>query len=164
MKRSLAIWLLPLTMLGLSSSAAAQDAAAPTSAGRVFRVDDTGTVVLDPSLAMQWQPTGAARSSSIVSASTKVSVQLNLASWVGQSGRIYMALPATSGPTVRASWSTGGALLPGTLMSSGRALIFAGPVRSAVMRDLIDITLEVDGSRLTEPQALTFGFEIEIDQ
>lgn len=164
MKRASAIWLLPVLMLGLSGSAVAQEVANSAQAGRVFRVDDTGTVVLDPSLKMEWQPTAPSRASSIVSASTKVSVQLNLAAWVGQSGRIYMALPATSGPTVRASWTTGGALLPGTLLSSGRTLVFAGPVHSAVMRDLLDITLEVDGARLTEPQALVFGFEIEIDQ
>lgn len=164
MTRAAALWLMPFAILGPSGSAVAQDTAASPQAGRVFRVDDTGTVVLDPSLAMQWRPGQAPNTSSIVSASTKVSVQLNLAAWVGHSGRIYMALPVTSGPTVRAIWTTGGALLPGTLLSSGRTLIYAGPVRSAVMRDLLDIRLEVDGTRLTEPQALAFGFEIEVDQ
>jgi hypothetical protein len=32
------------------------------------------------------------------------------------------------------------------------------------MRDLIDIALEADGARLTQPEALAFGFEIELDQ
>jgi hypothetical protein len=32
------------------------------------------------------------------------------------------------------------------------------------MRDLIEIALEADGARLTQPEALAFGFEIELDQ
>jgi len=132
--------------------------------GRVFKVDDSGTVVLDPVLEMQWQPPGATGSTSLVSASTRVSIQLNLASWVGRTGRIYMTLPRSPGPTVRATWRTGGTLLPGTVISGDRTLVYAGPVTSPVMRDLIDIALEADGARLSQPEALAFGFEIELDQ
>lgn len=134
------------------------------ASGRVFRVDDTGTVVLDPVLQMQWQPPGRSGSTSLVSASTRVSVQLNLVAWVGRAGRIYMTLPRAPGPTVRATWKTGGTLLPGTLLSGDRALVYAGPVTGPVMRDLIEIALEADGARLTQPEALAFGFEIELDQ
>jgi hypothetical protein len=141
---------------------AAQDDAVPS--GRVFRVDDSGTVVLDPVLEMQWQPPGASGSTSLVSASTRVSIQLNLAAWVGRTGRIYMTLPRSPGPTVRATWRTGGTLLPGTVLSGDRTLVYAGPVTSPVMRDLIDIALEADGARLSQPEALAFGFEIELDQ
>jgi hypothetical protein len=121
-------------------------------------------VVVDPVLEMQWQPPGRTGTTSPVSASTRVSVQLNLASWVGRSGRIYMMLPRTAGPTVRATWTTGGTLLSGTLISGDRALVYAGPVSSPLLRDLIDIELEADGARLAQPEALAFGFEIEIDQ
>ena len=136
----------------------------PTPSGRVFRVDDSGTVVLDPVLEMQWQPPGASGSTSLVSASTRVSIQLNLAAWLGQTGRIYMTLPRSPGPTVRATWRTGGTLLPGTVLSGDRTLVYAGPVTRPVMRDLIDIALEADGARLSQPEALAFGFEIELDQ
>ena len=136
----------------------------PSSARQTFRVDDSGTVVLDPSLEMQWQSVGRVSASNIVSASTRVSVQLNLSLWLGLSGRIFMNLPRTSGPTVRASWTTGGILHPGTLISGDRALVYSGPISSAVLRDVLDIELEADGARLNEPEALTFGFEIEIDQ
>jgi hypothetical protein len=132
--------------------------------GRVFKVDDTGTVVLDPVLEMQWQPPGEAGSSSVVSGATRVSVQLNLAAWVGRSGRIYMTLPRTTGPTVRASWKTGGTLLPGTMASGDRTLVFAGAITGPVMRDLIDMQLRADGALLAQPEALAFGFEIELDQ
>jgi len=147
---------------GFLVPASAQDQL-PAS-GRVFRVDDSGTVVLEPVLQMQWQPPGRSGSTSLVSASTRVSVQLNLAPWVGRVGRIYMTLPRAPGPTVRATWKTGGTLLPGTLLSGDRTLVYAGPVTGPVMRDLIDIALEADGARLTQPEALAFGFEIELDQ
>ncbi|MCB1676559.1 MAG: hypothetical protein KDI01_09720, partial [Halioglobus sp.] len=119
-------------------------------------MDDSGTVVVDPVLEMEWQPPGRTGTTSLVSASTRVSVQLNLASWVGRSGRIYMTLPRTAGPTVRATWTTGGTLLSGTLISGDRALVYAGPVSSPLLRDLIDIELEADGARLAQPEALAF--------
>lgn len=147
---------------GLLAPAVSQDQA--PAPGRVFRVDDSGTVVLDPVLEMQWQPPGRSGSTSLVSASTRVSIQLNLASWVGRSGRIYMTLPRTPGPTVRATWRTGGTLLPGSVLSGDRTLVYAGTVTGPVIRDLIDIALEADGTRLSRPEALAFGFEIELDQ
>ena len=164
MKHSTAIGILSLLTLALTDPAIAQDTGASAPLARTSRVDDTGTVVLDPSLEMKWQPIGRSGASRIVTAETKVSVQLNLATWVGHSGHIYMTLPRTSGPTVRASWATGGVMLPGTLLSGDRALVYAGPVNAIVLRDLLDIKLEADGSRLSEPEALTFGFEIEVDQ
>lgn len=151
-------------LLGAMGQLAAQEQAPSMDTGRVFRVDDTGTFVLDPVLEMQWQPPGQSGASSLVSASTRVSVQLNLGAWVGRSGRIYMTLPRTPGPTVRATWRTGGTLLPGSLMSGDRALVYAGPVTAPVIRDLIDINLQADGARLAQPEALAFGFEIELDQ
>jgi len=139
-----------------------QSAPATEPGGRTFRVDDSGTVVLDPFLEMEWQPVGPSGGSTIVSASTRVSVQLNLAAWIGQSSRIYMTLPRTSGPTVRASWRTGGGLLPGSLISGERALVYSVPIGSAILRDIIDLRLEVDSARLAGPESLSFGFEIEL--
>lgn len=142
--------------------ASAQPAPATEPGTQTFRVDDSGTVVLDPFLEMQWQPTGPAGGSSIVSASTRVSIQLNLAPWIGRAGRIYMTLPRSSGPTVRASWRTGGGLLAGSLISGERTLVYSGPIGSAILRDIIDLKLEVDSTRLAGPESLSFGFEIEL--
>lgn len=159
---------LPLVMIISAPSTFAQDSTASDMAGgvagRTFRVDDTGTVVLDPYLEMKWQPALSSSGSRIVSATTKVSAQLNLTAWIGKAARIYMTLPRNAGPTIRATWSTGGTLLPGRLLSGDRALVYAGPIRSGLLRDLIDLTLEVDSTRLVQPQALAFGFEIEVQQ
>lgn len=151
--------------LGAAMPLRAQDDLAPRANGQVFRVDDSGTVVLDPVLQLQSQPLGRTGvGSPLVSASTRVSVQLNLAAWAGKRGRIYMSLPRTSGPSVRATWITGGTLLPGSLISGDRAIVYAGPISSPFLRDMIDIKLEADGARLIQPEALAFGFEIEVDQ
>ena len=148
-----------------SASLASGQASDPAPAGsQAMRIDDSGTVVVDPVLAMRWQPAGRPASSPLVSGSTRVAVQLNLAAWSGQAGRIYMTLPRGAGPAVRASWQTGGTLLAGSLISGERALVYAGPISAPVMRDLIDITLEADASRLQQPEALSFGFEIEVMQ
>lgn len=153
-----------LIVLGAASSVGAQDSATTQPGSQVFRVDDSGTVVLDPVLEMQWQPPGRENSgSSVVSATTRVSVQLNLAAWIGRSGRIYMTLPRTSGPTVRAAWVAGGTLLSGSVVSGDRTVVYAGPINSALMRDVIDIKLQADGARLIQPEVLAFAFEIEVN-
>ena len=164
MKRSPTIRMLACLATMIPGQTSAQVTTPLAPSGQSFRVDDSGTVVLDPVLAMQWKPVGRSGASSIVSAETRVSVQLNLANWIGRSGRIYMVLPRTSGPSVRATWTTGGGLLPGTLISGDRTLVYAGPISAPIMRDQIDIKLEADGSRLGSPEALGFGFEIDLDQ
>lgn len=153
-----------VTMAAAAAAAAAlaQGTEQPGTNSSAIRIDDSGTVVIDPVLAMRWQPAGPAAASPLVSASTRVAVQLNLAAWAGQTGRIYMTLPRGPGPAVRASWRTGGTLVPGTLVSGERALVYAGPIATPVLRDQIDMTLEADGSRLQQPEALNFGFEIEV--
>jgi hypothetical protein len=75
-----------------------------------------------------------------------------------------MLLPRTPGPTIRASWQTGGTLLPGVVLSGERALVYAGAISTSQMRDILDLKLEVDGTRLSGAQALAFAFEIEVDQ
>jgi len=152
-----------LAFANLPAGAQAQTATASPMSGQVFRVDDSGTVVLDPVLQMQWKPVGQASASPLVSASTRVNVQLNLLPWVGRTGRIYMTLPRTSGPTVRATWQTGGTLLPGEMLSGTRTLVYAGAINGTLLRDILDIKLEADGARLSGSEALGFGFEIEVD-
>lgn len=147
--------------LNFLGAAGAYEASAQ-SVVRAVRVDDSGTVVVDPVLQMQWQPAGRLASSPLVSGATRVAVQLNLGAFVGQSGQIYMTLPRSSGTTVRATWQTGGTLLPGSMLTGERALIYSGPISGPLLRDLIDITLEADGGRLQRPEALSFGFELEV--
>jgi hypothetical protein len=152
-----------IALLTPSAGTAQSTGAVATPLG-TFRVDDTGTAVLEPTVRMQWQPIGRGGASNIVTANTQVSVQLLTVPWIGRSGRIYMTLPATTGATVRAAWTSGGVLLPGQVISGTRALVYAGPIIVTALHDILNIRLEADGSRLSEPQSLDFGFEIEVGQ
>jgi len=163
MKRSTLAFLFATTLCA-AAPAVAQESVSLNGAGTAFRVDDSGTVVLDPVLELKWQPTGSELAGSALSSgTTRVSVQLNLAAWSGRAGRIYMTLPRTAGPTVRATWRAGGTLMSGSLISGDRAIVFAGRINGPVLRDVIEIQLEADGARLVEPEVLAFGFEIEVD-
>ena len=150
-------------LLAASASLAAQDNGSDPPGRQAFRVDDSGSFVVDPFLEMQWKPGLRGPEAAIVGGATRVSVQLDTRPWIGRSGRIYMVLARGPGPTVRATWTTGGLLQPGTLLSGDRSLVYAGPVTGPLMRDIIDIRLEVDGTRLSAAQALSFGFEIELE-
>lgn len=164
MRRSLIAAGALLIAPALATPALAQTTAAQSTAGSAAqRVDDTGTVVIDPYLEMKWMPKPGNAGSRIVESGTRVSVQLNLAPYIGRSGRIYMVLPRGTGPTVRATWTSGGKLLPGQVLSGERALVYSGAVRGPLLTDLLDLRLQVDSTRLTQPQALAFGFEIEVD-
>ena len=174
-RRSLSLLLATLATgasLGLAATPAAAQTAPPVYTTSVYLsyyapATATGEAVLftgTGKISSRVSRDADTGTTSLVAGSTRVSVQLNLATWVGRTGRIYMTLPRTPGPTVRATWRTGGTLLPGTVISGDRTLVYAGPVTSPVLRDLIDIALEADGARLTQPEALAFGFEIELDQ
>ncbi|WP_225207324.1 hypothetical protein [Novosphingobium huizhouense] len=158
-----ALVLAPLVAAPARAQTSAAPASATATASAPMRVDDTGTFVLNPYLEMKWLPKPGNSGSRIVEAGTKVSVQLNLAPYIGRTGRIYMVLPRGTGTSVRAIWTSGGKLLPGQLLSGERALVYNGAVRGPLLTDLLDLRLQVDSTRLVQPQALAFGFEIEVD-
>ena len=94
---------------------------------------------------------------------TVVTVRLNVAPWANKTGKIYMALPQQSIGLVNAAWTTQGRLLPGQVISGNRTLVYAGPIRSAIIEDTITLKLEADGQRLAAAQRLQFHFEIDVD-
>jgi hypothetical protein len=96
--------------------------------------------------------------------SAQVQVRLNLAPWVGRTGRIFMVLPEQPIGPVRASWPAHGRFSAGSLISGQRALIYSGPITSPIMEGLLVLKLEVDGTRLQSVQRLSFNFEIDLDQ
>jgi hypothetical protein len=90
-------------------------------------------------------------------------VRLNTAPWLNKSGRIYMALAEQTIGTVTAEWSTQGRLLPGSLVSGNRTLVYSGPIRTPLLEDTIALRISADGRRLVSPQRLQFYFEIDVD-
>ena len=135
----------------------AADANAATS-----RVDDSGTIVSQAVVPMRWRQLVPGRGADhTVEASLRVALRLNLARWLNQPVRVYMALAPSPGEPVQASWRTQGRLLPGTLRSGARALIYDGVARSASLEETMELTLSTDGRALVSQQTLQFYFEVD---
>lgn len=144
--------------------AIASTSALPLAASAAtFRVDDSGTRISSPLVPMRWRTLVPGRGSdNTAEGQAQVAVRLNVLPWLNQRGRIYMTLaPAPSGDTIRASWRTQGRLLPGSLLSGGRTVIYEGALPSPTIEETIELTITADGRGLTSPQALQFSFEIE---
>ncbi len=145
-----------IAMLGALAWGAAAHAA-------TYKVDDTGTVVSQPVTAMKWRQLVPSRAGdNTVEGQLNVALRLNLSSWVNRPARIYMALAPTEGEQLQASWRTQGRLLPGSLRSGGRTLIYDGTVRDPFLAETIQLSLAADGRLLTRTQSLQFFFEIEV--
>ena len=126
------------------------------------RVDDSGTVLSQGVVPMRWKQLVPGRGADhSVEASVRVALRLNLARWLNQPVRLYMALAPTVGEPVHAAWRTQGRLLPGALRSGGRVLVFEGVVSAASLEETLDLTLRTDGRALVSPQALQFYFEVD---
>lgn len=134
-----------------------------TAHAGTFRVDDSGTRVSTPLVPMRWRHLVPGRGSdNTAEGQLQVALRLNVLPWLNQRGRIYMTLaPAPSGDSIRASWRTQGRLLPGSVRSGGRTVIYEGALPSPTIEETIELTLTADGRGLASPQALQFSFEIE---
>lgn len=139
--------------------------ALPLAAGAAtFRVDDSATLPNEANTAMQWRSLAPNRTvGNAVEGTSVFTVRLNTTPWQGRVGKIYMALPEQPIGTVTAEWSTQGRLLPGTLVSGNRTLVYSGPIRTPLLEDTIAIHISADGRRLVSPQRLQFYFEIDVD-
>ena len=127
-----------------------------------FRVDDSGTILSQSVVPMRWRQLVPGRGADhTVEAGVRVALRLNLARWINQPVRVYMALAPSPGEPVYASWRTQGRLLPGTLKSGARALIYEGVARSASLEETVELTLSTDGRALVSQQALQFYFEVD---
>ena len=137
---------------------------ASSASAATFRVDDSLSLPGESTTPMNWRSLAPSRTAGhAVDGSSIVTVRLNLAPWLNRTGKIYMALPEQPIGQVTAEWSTQGRLLPGQLTSGNRTLVFAGPVRAALLEDTIVLKLSADGRRLVAPQRLQFHFEIDVD-
>ena len=126
------------------------------------RVDDTGTVVSEGVVPMRWKQLVPGRGADhSVEATVRVALRLNLMRWVNQPVQLYMALAPSAGEPVYASWRTQGRLLPGSVRSGARTLVFNGTPAAAVFEEVIELALRTDGRALVSPQALQFYFEVD---
>jgi glutamine cyclotransferase len=144
--------------LGMAALAMSHGATAAT-----FRVDDSLTQVLESTLPMRWQEFSPAASNHFIEGNTRVQVRLNLAPWQGKVGKIYMALPAQSIGAVQVNWRGQGKLLDGALLSGQRSLVYAGPITTALLDDVLTVHVRADGKLVRSLHRLEFHFDIDLD-
>lgn len=126
------------------------------------RVDDTGSIVSQGVVPMRWKQLVPGRGADhSVEATLRVAVRLNLARWVKQPVRLYMGLAPAIGEAVQVNWRTQNRLLPGSLRSGARVLVFEGVVSAPLLEETIELNLRTDGRALTSPQSLQFYFEVD---
>jgi hypothetical protein len=135
----------------------------PASAHAVA-IDDSGTLPYHATLAMRWREISPrTRASTEMVGALDLRVHLNVAPWLRHRGHIYLVLPAQQPGAMTASWTTNGRLLPGQVSAGGRALIYAGPITTAFIEDMVHLTVTVDGRRMVQSYPVTFRFEMDED-
>ncbi len=127
-----------------------------------FSVDDSQSQVLDSNLSMRWRSLSPARGDHMVEGVTRVQIKLDTRAWAGKAVRLYMALPAQPNSNVLAIWKTQGLLLNGQINTGQRGLVWSGVVPSALMEDVMTVTVQTDGRLLSSPQLLRFYFEVDV--
>jgi hypothetical protein len=130
-----------------------------------YPVDDRGSRVHQPVVRTKWDSVAPTRNANTsITGVLVVDVELNTAKWKGKAGKIYMTLaPSSASGSIQASWtSQSEVLLPGTLQSGERRLVYDGLIDSDLLLDTLTITLHADGSRVIRPEIVNFTFEIDI--
>ena len=94
-------------------------------------------------------------------------IRLNTAPYVGRQVQIFLALPiqiqGLKNPAgMRLEWQTRGPFSAGTTQPGSRSLIYQGPVSAAVMTDIFDFTLHIDGQSIDGRLQFDPQFELEI--
>lgn len=129
---------------------------------RTTVIDDSGTLPHDAALALRWQqlaPRGSANNQMI--GTLALHVKLNVTPWLHRTGRIYLVLPAQQPGALTASWTTQGRLLPGQVVTGQRTLVYAGPITTPFLEDMVQLTLSVDGRRVSQGYQINFHFEMD---
>lgn len=126
-------------------------------------IDDSATVVLDPAPAMNWRAATPKDRDNAIIGRTRVNVRLATAPWIGKSGKIYMALPGGAAGSIRIAWRSQGLFLDGQLSPGGRTIVYSGAIREPRMEDVLEVSIEADGTRLSTTQQLRFHFEFEAE-
>jgi len=136
---------------------------ASTAQAKTTTIDDSGTQALEPSVSMRWKSTAPSRSGTdnLMVGTTTIRVRLNVTPWLRRSGRIYLDLPAQQPGPITASWIAQGRFLSGQVHSGNRTLLYAGPIASPFMEDVLRFQFSVDGALIRRPFPVTFHFEMD---
>ena len=127
-------------------------------------IDDSGTLPYDAPLVLHWQQLSPRRPvNNRMTGTLTLRVKLNVAPWLRRPGRIYLVLPAQQPGAMSATWSTQGRLLAGRVSSGTRSLVYSGSITTPFIEDVLQLTLEVDGTQMRQLYHVNFRFEIDED-
>ena len=136
----------------------------PPAIAATYVVDDTSTIPNETNLVSRWRQSATGRQlGNDIEAGATVTVRLNVQPWLNRNGRIYPGAAAAAIGIVTVDWATQGRLLPGTLRSGERTLVYTGPIRTPILEDNFVVKVVADGRRVSLTQRLQFHFEIDVD-
>jgi hypothetical protein len=136
---------------------------ASAAQAKTTTIDDSGTQALEPAVSMRWKTAAPSRSGAgnLMIGTTTIRVRINVTPWLHRSGRIYLDLPAQQPGPITASWVTQGRLSSGQVHSGNRALVYAGPIATPFMEDVLRFEFSVDGTLMRRAFPVTFHFEMD---
>lgn len=134
-----------------------------TAPAKTTTIDDSGTQAIEPSVLLRWKSAAPSRSGTDnrMVGSTTIRVRINVTPWLRRTGRIYLNLPAQQPGPIVASWITQGRFLPGQVHSGNRVLVYAGPITTPFMEDVLTFQFSVDGTQIRRTFPVTFHFEMD---
>jgi hypothetical protein len=139
-------------------------AAAVPADAKTTVIDDSGTLPYDAPLVLHWQQLSPRRPvNNRMTGTLTLRVKLNVAPWLRRPGRIYLVLPAQQPGAMSATWSTQGRLLAGRVSSGTRSLVYSGSITTPFIEDVLQLTLEVDGTQMRQLYRVNFRFEMDED-
>jgi len=128
-----------------------------------IELDDSGTEALDPLVSMHWRSAAPSRSGNDdeLVGTTTIRVRVNVMAWLKRSGRIYLSLPAQPPGPLRASWVAQGRFLSGQITSGNRVLVYAGPITTPFLEDVLKFRFSVDGRLVRRAFPVNLHFEMD---
>ncbi|HYM26822.1 MAG TPA: hypothetical protein VET66_01630 [Steroidobacteraceae bacterium] len=148
-----------LSILALCLGAAL---AGPSLAAKTTVIDDSGTLPYDAPLVLRWQQLSPRRPvNNTMTGTASIRVRLNVGAWLHRTGRIYLMLPAQQPASLSASWTTQGRLEPGQIAAGSRTLVYAGPITTPFIEDVLQLTLNVDARQLRQLYHVNFQFQMD---
>lgn len=135
-------------------------AAAPVWA-ETHPLDDSASQVFGRAVRMKHDILGTRGFDSTATGRFTVLARIDVSPWKGRNGQVYLRMPSHPLGKLVASWTSRGRLLPGRVQNGGRALVYAGPIESDRLEDMLQFTLEADGQQLDRNETLEFVFEID---
>jgi hypothetical protein len=136
---------------------------APAARAKTTTIDDSGTQSLEPTVSMRWRTATPSRSggANLLIGTTTIRLRLDVLPWLKHTGRIYLSLPAQQPGLISASWVAQERFQSGQIQSGNRVLIYAGPITTPFMEDVLKMQFTMDGALMRHPFPVTFHFEMD---